>query len=261
MDVPADEDGLIEFIIEEFEKLEEHYNKLSEKYNDHKYPDYPAVRNAIRVVRDVLSQKSDNIALIDKIVSSEDMLYDMQDHLKNVESFFKTQVFIFDNAASFVDGLKNDLDYISHDPEAEHALNQMRFITHIIEGKEYDYKRIPELNELKTIVEKSHDAMLEEKKEDLYEVVRSCLEAIHENAKVNEETKIISERADNFFSQKKELIAAEKSLALLDGLSVPMWNYKDQATMAIESAMKSKVTLTVKSTEIDGENSLQRRNL
>ena len=253
MDVPADEDGLIAFIIEEFEKLEEHYNKLSEKYNDHKYPDYPTVRNAIRVVSDVLSQKSDNIALIDKIVSSEDMLYDMQDHLKDVESFFKTQVSIFDNAASFIDGLKNDLDYISHDPEAEHALNQMRLITHIIEGKEYDYKRIPELNELKIIVGKSHNAMLEEKREDLYEVVRSCLEAIHENAKVNEETKIISERADKFFSQKKEQIAAEKSLALLDGLSVPMWNYKDQATMAIESAMKSKVTLTVKSTEIDGE--------
>lgn len=253
MDVPADEDGLIAFIIEEFEKLEEHYNKLSKKYNDHKYPDYPAVCNAIRVVRDVLSQKSDNIALIDKIVSSEDKLYNMQDHLKNVESFFKTQVSIFDNAASFVDGLKNDLDYISHDPEAEHALNQMRLITHIIEGKEYDYKRIPELNELKIIVGKSHDAMLKEKKEDLYEVVRSCLEAIHENAKVNEETKIISERADNFFSQKKEQIAAEKSLALLDGLSVPMWNYKDQATMAIESAMKSKVTLTVNSTEIDEE--------
>lgn len=251
MDVPADEDGLIAFIIEEFEKLEEHYNKLSEKYNDHKYPDYPTVRNAIRVVSDVLSQKSDNIALIDKIVSSENMLYDMQDHLKDVESFFKTQVSIFDNAASFVDGLKNDLDYISHDPEAEHALNQMRLITHIIQGKEYDYKRIPELNELKLIVEKSHDAMLEEKRENLYEVVRSCLEAIHENAKVNEETKIISERADKFFSQKKEQIAAEKSLALLDGLSVPMWNYKDQATMAIESAMKSKVTLTVKSTEID----------
>lgn len=253
MDVPADEDGLIAFIIEEFEKLEEHYNKLSEKYNDHKYPDYPTVRNAIRVASDVLSQKSDNIALIDKIVSSENMLYDMQDHLKDVESFFKTQVSIFDNAASFVDGLKNDLDYISHDPEAEHALNQMRLITHIIEGKEYDYKRIPELNELKIIVEKSHNAMLEEKREDLYEVVRSCLEAIHENAKVNEETKIISERADKFFSQKKEQIAAEKSLALLDGLSVPMWNYKDQATMAIESAMKSNVTLTVKSTEIDGE--------
>lgn len=253
MDVPADEDGLIAFIIEAFEKLEAHYNELSSKYEGHKYPDYQAVRDAVRVVRDVLSQKSDNIALIDKVVSSEDMLYDMQDHLKNVECFFKTQVSIFDNAANFVEGLKNDLDYVSHDSEAEHALNQMRLITHVIDGKAYDYKRIPELNELQSIVEKSHDAMLEEKREGLYEIVRSCLVAIHENAMANEETKIISERADKFFSQKKEQIAAENSLALLDGLSVPMWTYKDQATMAIEAAMKPKVVPPVKLVGTDEE--------
>ena len=246
MDVPADEDGLIAFIIKEFEKLEAHYNELSAKYEGHKYPDQPAVRDAVRVVRDVLSQKSDNIALIDKVVSNEDTLYDMQDHLKNVESFFKTQVSVFDNAANFVESLRNDLDYISHDQEAEHALNQMRLITHVIDGKAYDYKRIPELNELQSIVEKSHNAMLDEKREGLYEVVRSCLEAIHENAMANEETKIISDRADKFFDQKKEQIAAEKSLALLDGLSVPMWNHKDQATMAIEAAMKPKVTSPAK---------------
>lgn len=251
MDVPADEDGLIAFIIKEFEKLEAHYNELSAKYEGHKYPDQPAVRDAVRVVRDVLSQKSDNIALIDKVVSNEDTLYDMQDHLKNVESFFKTQVSVFDNAANFVESLRNDLDYISHDQEAEHALNQMRLITHVIDGKAYDYKRIPELNELQSVVEKSHDAMLDEKREGLYEVVRSCLEAIHENAMANEETKIISDRADKFFDQKKEQIAAEKSLALLDGLSVPMWSHKDQATMAIEAAMKPKVTHPVKPIALD----------
>lgn len=251
MDVPADEDGLIAFIIKEFEKLEAHYNELSAKYEGHKYPDQPVVRDAVRVVRDVLSQKSDNIALIDKVVSNEDTLYDMQDHLKNVEGFFKTQVSVFDNAANFVESLRNDLDYISHDQEAEHALNQMRLITHVIDGKEYDYKRIPELNELQSVVEKSHDAMLDEKREGLYEVVRSCLEAIHENAMANEETKIISDRADKFFDQKKEQIAAEKSLALLDGLSVPMWNHKDQATMAIEAAMKPKVTHPVKPIALD----------
>lgn len=122
----------------------------------------------------------------------------------------------------------------------------MRLITHVIDGKAYDYKRIPELNELQSIVEKSHNAMLDEKREGLYEVVRSCLEAIHENAMANEETKIISDRADKFFDQKKEQIASEKSLALLDGLSVPMWNHKDQATMAIEAAMKPKVTSPAK---------------
>ena len=253
MDVPADEDGLVTFIIEEFEKLEVHYNELSAKYEGHKYPDQPAVRDAVSVVRDVLSQKSDNIALIDKVVASEDTLYVMQDHLKNVESFFKTQVSVFDNAANFVESLKNDLDYISHDQEAEHALNQMRLITHVIDGKAYDYKRIPELNELQSIVEKSHDAMLDEKRANLLEIVRSCLEAIHENAFANEETKLISERADKFFDQKKEQIAAEKSLALLDGMSVPMWSEKDRATMAIEAAMKPKVEPPVKPVGPDKE--------
>ena len=69
----------------------------------------------------------------------------------------------------------------------------------------------------------------------------------------NDETKIISERADKFFSQKKEQIATEKSLALLDGLSVPMWTHKDQATMAIEAAMKPKVAPQVKPAGPDGE--------
>lgn len=246
MDVPVDEDGLIAFIIEEFGKLEAHYKELNSKYDGHKYPDQSAVRDAVRVVSDVLSQKSDNIALIDKVISSEDALYDMQEHLKNIESFFKTQVALFDNAANFVDSLKNDLYYIRRDEEAEHALNQMRLITHVLDEKPYDYRRIPELNELQSIVEKSHDAMLEDKRNELLDIVRSCMEAIHENARVNEETKVISEKADRFFEQMKEKIAAEKSLALLDALQPPMWNRKDEATMAIESALKSKPAPVVK---------------
>lgn len=240
MDVPADEDGLIAFIIAEFEKLAAHYNELISRYEGNKYPDHAAVCKAVNTVKDVLSQKSDNIALIDKVVTSEDALYDMQDHLKNVESFFKTQVSVFDNAVNYVESLRNDIDYISHDTEAEHALNQMRLITYVVEGKVYDYKRIPELNELKNVVEKSHNVMLEEKRENLLEIVRSCLEVIHENASTNEKTKLISEKADKYYEQKKEQIMAEKSLALLDGLSVPMWTYKDRATMDIEAAMLTK---------------------
>ena len=241
MDVPADEDGLIAFIIEKFTDLEEHYDSLNKKYEGRKYPDQKLVWDAVRLVKDVLSQKSDNIALIDKVVNSEDALYTMQDKLKNIESFFKTQVSLFDSAANFVESMKNDLDYIDSDEEAKHALNQMRLITNIFDGKTYDYSRIPELNELQSTVEKSHNAMLEEKRETLYEVVRSCLEEIHKNAMVNEKTKAISDKADTFYTQKKEQIAAEKSLALLDGLSVPMWSYKDQATMAIEAAMAPQV--------------------
>lgn len=255
MDVPADEDGLIAFIIEEFEKLETHYNELNAKYEGHKYPDQAAVRDAARVIKDVLSQKSDNIALIEKIVSSEDTLYDMQDHLKNVESFFKTQVSVFDNALNFVESLRTDLDYISQDTDAEHALNQMRLITHVIDGKAYDYKRIPELNELQSIVEKSHNAMLDKKRESLFEIVRSCLEAIHEFKDVNAETKQISEREDTFYSQKKKQIEEEKSLALLDGLSVPLWSRRDDALQLIEAVMKPKVKTPTKPVNADEKES------
>ena len=96
--------------------------------------------------------------------------------------------------------------------------------------------------------------MLDEKRANLLEIVRSCLEAIHENAFANEETKLISERADKFFEQKKEQIAAEKSLALLDGMSVPMWAEKDRATMAIESAMRPKPVPVVKTAGASEEN-------
>ena len=54
------------------------------------------------------------------------------------------------------------------------------------------------MNELQSTVEKSHNAMLEEKREALYEIVRSCLEEIHKNAMVNERTKVISDKADSF---------------------------------------------------------------
>ena len=240
MDVPADEDGLIAFIIEKFTDLELHYDSLNQKYAGRKYPDEHLVRNAVRLVKDVLSQKSDNIALIDKVVGSEDALYAMQDKLKNVEDFFKTQVSLFDAAAIFVESMKNDLDYLDTDEDAKHALNQMRLITSVFDGKAYDYKRISELKELQNTVETAHNAMLEAKREALYEIVRSCLEEIHKNANVNEQTKAVSDKADSFYTQKKEQIATEKSLALLDGLSVPMWSYTHQATLSIEGFMKPK---------------------
>ena len=241
MDVPADEDGLIAFIIEKFSELENHYNELLNKYEEHKYPDKQLVRDAVRVIKDVLTQKSDNIALIDKIVASEDTLYDMQDNMKDVEGFFKTQVSLFDSASNFVASMNNDLDYISRDDDATHALNQMRLITTIFADKKYDYKRIPELNTLQAVVEKSHNAMLDEKREALYEIVRSCLEEIHKDANVNEDTKRISEKADQFYSQQKQTIAAETSLRFLDGLSVQLWGRRDDDTMAIEAAKAPKI--------------------
>ena len=142
MDVPADEDGLIQFIIDKFEGLQKHYEDLLAKYEGHKYPDRNVVSNALQIIKDVLSQQKDNVALIERVLQREDNLYDAQDAMQNVEAFFKTQISVFDTAVKFEQDLRNDLDYIKKDAEANQALNTIRLITMIPSNGKYDYKRI-----------------------------------------------------------------------------------------------------------------------
>lgn len=235
MDVPADEDGLIQFIIDKFEDLQKHYEDLLAKYEGHKYPDRNVVSNALQIIKDVLSQQKDNVALIERVLQREDNLYDAQDAMQNVEAFFKTQISVFDAAVKFEQDLRNDLDYIKKDDEANQALNTIRLITMIPSNGKYDYRRIPELNALMAKVKASHDAMLEEKRTELLEVVRQCMAEIHQVLDDGNATaKTISEKADVYYEQQKEKIAETTSLALMEGFPIPMWNYRDEAVSKIE---------------------------
>lgn len=235
MDVPADEDGLIQFIIDKFEGLQKHYEDLLAKYEGHKYPDRNVVSNALQIIKDVLSQQKDNVALIERVLQREDNLYDVQDAMQNVEAFFKTQISVFDTAVKFEQDLRNDLDYIKKDAEANQALNTIRLITMIPSNGKYDYKRIPELNALMAKVKASHDAMLEEKRAELLEVVRQCMAEIHQALDDGNSTaKTISEKADVYYEQQKEKIAETTSLALMEGFPIPMWNYRDETVSKIE---------------------------
>ncbi len=235
MDVPADEDGLIQFIIDKFEGLQKHYEDLLTKYEGHKYPDKGVVADAVQVVKDVLSQQKDNVALIERVLQREDNLYGAQEAMQNVEAFFKTQVSVFDAAVKFESDLRNDLDYIKKDEEANTALNTIRLITMIPQIGKYDYKRIPELNGLMAKVKTSHNAMLEEKRTELLEVVRQCMAEIHTAATDgNIQAKAISDKADTYYTQQKEKIAGTTSLALMEGFPIPMWNYRDDTVEKID---------------------------
>lgn len=235
MDVPADEDGLIQFIIDKFEDLQKHYEDLLAKYEGHKYPDRNVVSNALQIIKDVLSQQKDNVALIERVLQREDNLYDAQDAMQNVEAFFKTQISVFDTAVKFEQDLRNDLDYLKKDEEANQALNTIRLITMIPSNGKYDYRRIPELNALMAKVKAFHDAMLEEKRTELLEVVRQCMAEIHQALDDGNSTaKTISDKADVYYGQQKEKIAETTSLALMEGFPIPMWNYRDDAVSKIE---------------------------
>jgi len=189
-------------------------------------------------MEDVLSQQKDNIALIDCVIKKEDALDDNKEKMQRVEAFFKNQVTVFDAAVQMEADLHHDLDYLSHEPEANTALNQIRLICVIQTGGNFDYKRIPELNSLMSTVTEGHDRLLKEKREELLEIVRQCMEAIHTAQSGNADTKNIIQTADTFYTQKKQQINELKSLALLDGLLPPMLQYKDTIVDRLETAVK-----------------------
>ena len=233
MDVPDDEDGLVAFIVRKFEEQKEHYEALNAKYdNGRKYPDRAKVQKAIQLTTDVLSQKKDNIALIDRVLKREDELFDSKEALQEVEDFFKTKVQIFDAAAQMEQDLRNELDYLSHEPEANAALNKIRLMV-VVQGG-FSYKKIPELNDLMATVREGHDRLLAAKREEVGDIVTQCMGAIHQVANGDFKAKDIVAKADDYYGQKRQQVKDLRSLALLDGLIPPMLQYKDTTVEVLE---------------------------
>lgn len=238
MDIPDDEDGLVKFIKERFELQRNHYQELFNRYDStHNYPDKQLVARSIDLMQEILSQTKDNIALIDKLCSKANDLLDNKDDMQNVESFFKNQVVVFDAATQFEADLRNDIDYISENEEANKALNRIRAIVKVNQSAANIYRSIPELNGLISIVKNIHDEMLEKKRAELLEIVHQCMSAIHVLASQNLEVKSISDTADNYFAQRKNEISDSKSLALLDGMVQRILSYKDDTVSRMEAML------------------------
>ena len=236
MDIPGDEDNLIKFIIEKFEEQKQHYKLLDSRYDGKKYPDRSYITTVLALIDKVLSQQKDNTALIDAVLTNRGSLLDSKDDLQNVEGFFKNQVTLFDAAAKMEKDLQNELDYLSKEPESNAALNQIRLITVLQPGR-FNYNRIPELSGLMAKVKEGHDRLLAAKREELLEIVRQCLGEIHTAAAEGKDTYSIVEKADAFYTQKKQRTAELQSLALLDALIPQMYSYKDEVCGRIEKML------------------------
>lgn len=238
MDIPNDEDGLVAFIVQKFTVLKDHYIELKSKYEGHKYPDKNILSISMEQIDKILSQKKDNIALIDAILKEEEHLLDNKEDMQRVEGFFKNQVQIFDAAVKMEEDLKNDLSYLSKEEEANEALNQIRLITVVQSSPKNVYRRIPELNGFMEKVRKGHNRLLYNKRVELFDIIRQCMEEVHTFANGSVSCNELVRKADNFFEQQKSKIKELQSLALLDGLVPQIWSYKDDICERIETAKK-----------------------
>lgn len=236
MDVPDDEDGLVAYIVKKFEELKNHYEALNQRYTSRRrYPDQVKVQQAMQLEADVLSQKKDNIALIDRVLKLEDQLFDSKEDLQAVEGFFKNQVQVFDAAAQMEEDLRNELDYLSHEPAANDALNKIRLIVAVQGG--FSYKKIPELNGLMATVREGHGRLLEAKRTAVDDMITQCMGAVHQAANGDLKVKDLVECADEFYTQQRKKVQDYQSLALMDGLIPPMLQYKDDTLERIETLL------------------------
>ena len=153
-----------------------------------------------------------------------------------MEGFFETQLQVFDAAAQMEESLRNELDYLAREPEANDALNKIRLVVAVQGG--FSYKKIPELNGLMQTVREGHERLLALKREELGEYIAQCMGAAHQAAAGDFRVKDLVAKADAYFAQQRQKVNDLESLALLDGLIPPMLHYKDQIVARSEVMLK-----------------------
>jgi len=238
MNIPPDEDGLVDYIVKKFEEQKKHYEELLNRYNGHRYPGHELVKEGIALIENVLSQRQENTALINRLLNEEDNLIDNQEDMEHVEEFFKNQVQIFDEAVQMEKALHNEHIYLQNEVEADSALNQIRKIV-VIDGEESTvYNNVPLLNELMAKVQTGYNKVLEAKRTELHEIIRQCLADIHSLAGNNAETQKISNQAEIAFDNFKIEISQRNTITQLIELESRLWLAKDRVVQHMEAVTK-----------------------
>ncbi|SEH31389.1 BREX system P-loop protein BrxC [Selenomonas sp. KH1T6] len=242
MSIPKDENGLVEFIIEKFKSRKQHYKELLIRYTGYhavKYPGQMVLVRASELLDRVLSKQTDNITLVDELLSVRDDFEDIMDGLDDVESFFDSQVGLFDEAFFFEQNMTRDMDYLEETPEAIASLNKIRAILQVPPTQEYDYSRIHQLTGLIAEVRKAHEALLETYRAKNYEVINQCMSSIHAAGDNVAYVKEQIEAANSYYLNQRKKIEANKSILELQGVTQGLFDYQDKTVRSIKSTIRS----------------------
>lgn len=228
MDLPNDEDGLIAFIIEKFsEKKDSCVILLNTEYAIAKYPGRAVVEEAIKLCDDLLSQKKDNIALLNRMVVCQDDFLDNSEDMADVTAFFKNQRNIFDNALAMLHKMDAEKDYLQAESEAKMALSQISSIVNMPSP----YNKISELPNLMQDVTKIYNGLLELKKQEVLADIQSAMAELHQTATVKQSD--ILEKADSALTAKRDAVKYSETITSLDAMKIQIANIRQQYLKAL----------------------------
>ncbi|MDR3729174.1 MAG: BREX system P-loop protein BrxC [Oscillospiraceae bacterium] len=230
MDIPSDEDGLVRFVLNTFETKLVHYQGLLDQYAQNRYPEKEQVTTARDLAQDILSQRKDNVALLNRMVQKQDDLLDSSEDMEGVELFFKSQRTVFDEAVKQMNRVSRERDYFATDPDTQEVF---RTISAIL-AMPKPYNRIGELPELIGKVKAAYQSLLDLKKEEVAENIRQCMQDVHQLAGEARDAGALLKQADDYFAAKREAAREAVSLTELDAMITQLLNYKDTVCKRME---------------------------
>ncbi len=223
MDVPTDEDDLIEFVITGFAEQKDSYQQLLNSfYAAEKYPDKALVENGVKLIGDVLNCKKDNTALLNKMLALSDDLLDHAEDIADVLAFFKNQKAVFDGADNLYRALAAEREYMQADEGIIRAVSSVGAIL----GMAKPYKKISELPELIRFLQEQYAKLLASKREDVLSEIQAAMGEIHQTAGVDQAA--VVEKADSALGAKETAMLEATTLTQLDAMKIQIDNIRRQ---------------------------------
>lgn len=239
MDIPADEDGLVAYIVEHFKNEKIHLEGLKKQNDTAVHPGASEIDEALSYVNKVLLAKDDNIALVDAICELGDDLLDSKDAMRDVENFYVSQIKLYDNASKTrLNVITYERDYLYDIPVVKDAVDQITDIIKITDN--FRYNRIPQLNDCISVIEEEKSKVVASKKEELNDLIDSCMIEVKYKADSSVKLKDILASAKDQFDTKKDEINRMSGLVALDAKKNTIINLKDKIIRDMDKVLNQK---------------------
>lgn len=232
-DVAEDEDGLLLFVNETLAGKRKRYEDILANYEHESYPQKDVVVSACDLMTDILSQKNDNVALLKRLIAKQDDILNATEDMEEVETFFKSQRTIFDEARKLHNSLHDERDYFTTDLETSDRLREVSTIL----STQKPYARIKDLSELMQSIRAAYATLLEQKKDEVRGIIVQCMGDVHTLAGIGSKATDEVRKADDRFAEYKQKVAEATSLTVLDAMITQLLNFKDQVCRRIESIL------------------------
>ena len=235
--IPADEDGLVQFIIENFSKEKTKLEEMNQK-NQGTHPGMQEIQNAKELVKEVLLAKSENIALVNKVCELSDDLLDSKEDMEKVDNFYSNQITLYDNAVQLKEDVFAEKDYLMHIESIQNAFDRITDITKI--SNNFRYNRIPELNACISTIHEERNKVLLQKQDEVKDLIEQCRSQVQSEAKDNEKLQAILIHAEDTFNKAIKEVDGLNGIVLLEAKKNAITSLKDQFIHQMKLALMDK---------------------